>query len=101
MRRVFRVARVEVTRVFRRKGVELNGAYWIVRDQNGVRASGYFTDRGLAWEAMARLQDEEDRQAQRRERPCLVCGTPFLSEGRHNRLCATCRGNRPDFQMAG
>lgn len=26
-----------------------------------------------------------------RDRPCLCCGRPFLSEGAHNRLCASCR----------
>lgn len=25
------------------------------------------------------------------ERPCLSCGTPFPSEGIHNRLCDPCR----------
>ncbi|WP_370269200.1 hypothetical protein [Nioella sp.] len=25
------------------------------------------------------------------ERPCLCCGTPFESEGIHNRLCTRCR----------
>ncbi len=24
-------------------------------------------------------------------RPCLCCGTPFNSEGAHNRLCGRCR----------
>ena len=26
-----------------------------------------------------------------RERPCMMCGTKFESEGWHNRLCGSCR----------
>lgn len=27
----------------------------------------------------------------RRERPCMCCGTKFMSDGPHNRLCGRCR----------
>lgn len=28
---------------------------------------------------------------QRKRRPCMCCGTEFISEGAHNRLCCRCR----------
>lgn len=31
-----------------------------------------------------------------RERPCLCCTAPFVSQGPHNRLCETCRGDGGD-----
>lgn len=37
-----------------------------------------------------RLETLEDR-SQRRERPCMCCRHPFMSDGPHNRLCTRCR----------
>jgi hypothetical protein len=98
MRRIFSLKRRSAREVGH-PGV--TGAYWVVEDQFGRRGSGLFTDRGLAEDALDRIQDEEDRRVRYRRRPCLVCGTEFLSEGAHNRLCACCRATRLDFQMAG
>lgn len=37
------------------------------------------------------LQREDDRKHKRGERPCMCCGSVFLSQGIHNRLCPHCR----------
>lgn len=37
-------------------------------------------------------QSEADRKAKRGPRPCMCCGTAFVSEGIHNRMCGRCRG---------
>jgi hypothetical protein len=31
----------------------------------------------------------------RGKRACMCCGTTFMSEGAHNRLCDVCRKNSP------
>ncbi len=41
----------------------------------------------LAEDAARRL----NRESRAVERPCMCCGTTFLSEGKHNRLCGRCR----------
>lgn len=43
--------------------------------------------RELALEALERRQ----RAARRKNRTCLTCQSPFLSEGPHNRMCTPCR----------
>lgn len=37
-------------------------------------------------------RDRLERKARSKDRACLCCGTRFMSEGPHNRLCARCRG---------
>lgn len=44
-------------------------------------------DPPLPAEAVARSM----RRHQPRERDCMSCGRPFLSEGPHNRMCGKCR----------
>lgn len=39
----------------------------------------------------SRLEVLEGR-SQRRERLCMCCRSPFMSDGPHNRLCGRCRG---------
>lgn len=34
----------------------------------------------------------QDAAAPSKERKCLCCNRPFLSQGAHNRLCTPCRG---------
>ncbi len=41
-------------------------------------------------------QSEELRRARMVVRPCLCCGTPFDSEGAHNRMCNLCRKRGSD-----
>lgn len=43
-------------------------------------------------ELAERKVEELERAEKRTRRNCMCCGTPFMSEGIHNRLCATCRG---------
>lgn len=38
-----------------------------------------------------RLETIEGRRL-RRERLCMCCRSPFMSDGPHNRLCGRCRG---------
>lgn len=36
---------------------------------------------------------KKPRRSTRRERACMTCGTKFMSEGNHNRMCTRCRQN--------
>lgn len=54
-----------------------------------------------AVQTCARLQAEADRKARRGPRPCLCCGRRFFSEGRHNRMCALCRGRADPLAAYG
>ena len=71
-------------------------------DKNGfhvvgiAEASPLFPNRPEAekWMRGAIAKLPQDKRP--RERPCLSCGTPFPSEGHHNRLCKYCRGRRED-----
>ncbi|MGI3163105.1 hypothetical protein [Pseudooceanicola sp. 200-1SW] len=51
------------------------------------RVSRYFTRDHHAAGAATRLAE----RARLRERACLCCGSAFMSQGPHNRLCAPCR----------
>jgi len=48
-------------------------------------------DRRLCKGRHAALLEAPDPPRPTRERKCLCCGRPFLSEGAHNRLCDPCR----------
>jgi hypothetical protein len=48
-------------------------------------AKPYLSERATARRAMVSAKRE------RRERACLTCKKRFLSQGAHNRMCATCR----------
>ena len=39
------------------------------------------------------VEKERARTTNRVQRPCMSCQRPFPSEGIHNRLCLTCKGN--------
>jgi hypothetical protein len=50
---------------------------------------------------LAPRRRRRDLTAAGRERPCLSCTVPFVSEGAHNRLCETCRGRGDsDYRVA-
>lgn len=51
-----------------------------------------FPDRRSAEAWIAARLDHLAARTRRGHRPCLCCGTTFLSEGLHNRLCDPCRG---------
>lgn len=80
---------------------EAGRRWWVIEDQLGQRVGRPQVDYRQAQAELEFEQTREDRRIGHGPRPCLVCGTTFLSEGRHHRLCGTCRGNRLDFQMAG
>lgn len=40
------------------------------------------------------------RQARRTRRPCLSCGSIFLSEGKHHRICDSCK-SRESWRYVG
>jgi hypothetical protein len=42
-------------------------------------------------EVAERSLERVQRRRASRVRPCLCCGSPFVSEGAHNRLCGGCR----------
>lgn len=65
-----------------------SGKSWAVFDGD-QRVSQHFTCHYTAIGAATRLE-KEGRQAQR---ACLCCGSQFISEGPHNRLCTPCRRN--------
>ncbi len=72
-----------------------------VRTVNGLRY-GVFDARGRLQGALSLNRDDAEskletlltRERVRRDsqtRPCMCCEKTFLSEGKHNRLCDTCR----------
>lgn len=98
MRRVFTLKR----RFGHELGLAAAGArLWVIEDQAGRRIGRPQHDYQQAQADLEFEQTREDRRAGHGPRPCLVCGTTFLSEGRHNRLCGTCRFDRLDWPMAG
>ena len=42
-------------------------------------------------EQAAQLIEKLNHATQVKERDCMCCGARFESEGKHNRLCSTCR----------
>lgn len=72
--------------------VEGSGVTFFVM-QNGKAVMGPFYNRGRAED----VRDELVRKARMRKRPCLTCGTEFMSEGAHNRMCDPCRAGDTGF----
>lgn len=68
-----------------RFSVQGSGGYWAVLDQ-GKAVANFAT----WWKADAHA-DRLERRAKVRCRACLTCGSEFISEGPHNRMCAACR----------
>ncbi|MDP2737517.1 MAG: hypothetical protein Q8O82_02135 [Pseudorhodobacter sp.] len=64
---------------------------WAVFGPDGRAVSGVYGDIGLAEVRLGQLADRNEQAAARKTRACLCCGSPFMSEGNHNRLCAGCR----------
>ncbi len=63
-----------------------SGRSWIV-----TRGQGEVVEtRTKIGQALA-LADRLNRAARSRQRNCLTCGTTFVSEGPHNRMCDRCR----------
>lgn len=69
--------------------VQNDGIRFYVFDASGRRV-------GVPYQSQASAQAQATRRnnqlnSDTTTRPCLSCSEPFRSEGKHNRLCATCR----------
>lgn len=67
------------------------GEGYCVVDPEGQRVSGYTQSKTQAEQWCDQKQAARDAAMKRKTRPCLRCGTEFLSEGIHNRMCNRCR----------
>lgn len=65
----------------------------------GHRLSRLFPAQVEALDHASTLQSRLDALRGQRERPCMCCRKPFLSAGRHNRLCDYCRTHVNDAGM--
>lgn len=70
---------------------------WFVADAKGKPLKGCVSSREIA----ERQIDEMRREAQRKTRSCMTCGTSFRSEGNHNRMCDRCRSSAYDLNPVG
>lgn len=68
-----------------RFSVQGSGQHWAVLD--GGKAVATFP---VWWKADA-CAERLERMARVRCRSCLTCGSKFVSEGPHNRMCPACR----------
>ena len=64
---------------------------WTVQDGDGRRISGVYATQREAESRRDVLIEANRKKHQSRKRPCMCCAKTFVSEGIHNRLCATCR----------
>lgn len=63
----------------------------------GVRVSSGHGEKLVA----ERLADKLAARDQRQPRPCMTCGTSFMSDGAHNRMCNPCRKHAADGDWLG
>lgn len=75
-----------------RYGVQKANGWYRITNPEGAFVGQPYSGKKAAQEAADRMQAEADQKAKRGERCCLRCGSPFLSEGIHNRMCNRCRG---------
>jgi hypothetical protein len=75
----------------------VKGMGYAVFDPEGERASCFFHHHDLADARRLDMQAERDAALKRKQRPCMCCGRPFMSQGIHNRLCDSCRHIRDDL----
>ena len=64
--------------------------YWAVFNSRGSRVSNQFIKEADAERACKTLL----ATSKERTRNCMACGTEFISQGPHNRLCDRCRQRR-------
>jgi len=71
----------------------------VCSDVHGLRAAGATIREiamltGLSCKQVKRRLNGEAAQPKkpRTERRCMCCGSKFMSEGAHHRLCSRCRG---------
>ena len=72
-----------------------HGRGWFVIDPKGERSERSFANRNAALSAKGYAAAQAARLSKCRERACLTCGTKFMSEGPHNRMCGPCRHLSP------
>lgn len=68
--------------------------YWVERD--GVRVRGPYKGVDAAMIAMD-AQQAKERALSRKERKCMTCTAPFMSDGPHHRMCGPCRAGKREF----
>lgn len=78
--------------VRRRYGVQKANGWHRITNPEGAFVGQPYSSKKAALEAADRLQQAADSKSKPGERCCLRCGSPFLSEGIHNRMCNRCRG---------
>ncbi len=78
----------------------LPGKGYLVRDPEGRQVGDITPFRTRAEQLRDRLQREADAKAKRGPRPCLSCGSSFVSEGIHHRLCSGCRSRGDGSSMS-
>jgi len=78
----------------------LPGKGYVVRDPEGRQVADFTPFRIRAEQLRDRLQREADAKAKRGPRPCLSCGSSFVSEGIHYRLCSGCRSRADGSSMS-
>lgn len=84
-------------RLLRGARVVLAGGRYRILAGDGQPLSGLMGSREHAVDMLDRMR----RRAAHRTRPCLTCATPFLSEGAHHRMCASCRHRRSGGWLNG
>lgn len=67
------------------------GKGWFVIRPDGTTSERTFANRNAALSAKGAAAAQAARLSKCRERACLTCGTNFMSEGPHNRMCGPCR----------
>jgi hypothetical protein len=60
-------------------------------DASGKQVTAFYSHADRVQTRLDNMAAEASAKARRRERACLCCQEPFLSDGAHNRLCNACR----------
>lgn len=83
-----------------RFAVQKIAGWYRIMGPEGACVGQPYSGKKAAQQAAERMQAAADSRAKRGERPCLCCGTTFISEGIHHRLCGLCR-HRGDVGSLG
>ena len=72
----------------------------VVNKSTTERESGFYSGRALAEARCQVMNMEAARELRLKRRACLCCGTSFMSEGAHHRMCSLCRRRSHDYDPA-
>ena len=72
----------------------------VVNKSTTERESGFYSGRALAEARCQAMNMEAARELRLKRRACLCCGTGFMSEGAHHRMCNRCRARGQDYDPA-